>query len=162
MSFQGELNSFTKSGDSMQSTTIARTSASACTFAAFSALVAAAVNAGVAYAGSIHGVTLAAGDSITYVRSYDSDSGWADINDCDITVRSSQGRVLFHTLLNLNETPVDCGGISRSGAALFVYDANSDTTSDGDLPKHSCTRHTTDGTGAWANPTPVETARCGH
>jgi|GEM_PF-6351538 len=133
----------------------ARTLATVATLAAFAA------HTGVAYAGSLHGVTLAPGDSITYVRSYDSDSGWADINDCDITIRSSKGRVLFHSLVNLNETPMDCGGISRNGSALFVYDASADFTSDGDLAKFSCTRFTTDGAGQWANPTLVATSHCG-
>ena len=131
------------------------------TLAAFSTLAAFAATTGVAHARSIHGVTMSPGDSITYVRSYDSDSGWADINDCDITIRSSKGRVLFHSLVNLNETPMDCGGISRDGSALFVYDATADFTSDGDLAKFSCTRYTADGAGQWANPTLVDVARCG-
>lgn len=84
--------------------------------------------------GSVQGVKLADGDTVTYTFDYESDSGWADIYDCTITVRDAAGKVRFDKTFNLHDERVYCGGVSRNRTATFLYRRDSE----GGHTDHTC------------------------
>lgn len=102
------------------------------------------------------GVQIKDGYSISYDRVYESDSGYADINDCTTTVRNAKGKILAQASVFLTTTPGFCGEIHRNGTAVYSYS----TESDGGYREEFCFRSELSHLG-WSSPELVDTSLCG-
>ena len=103
------------------------------------------------------GVDIQNGYSIRYDRVYESDSGWADINDCTITVLNAKGKVLAKNEVFLSTTPSFCGEIDRNGTAVYSYS----TEADSGFREKFCHRSALVGA-RWSSPVVVDNSFCGH
>jgi hypothetical protein len=90
------------------------------------ALAASALLPAVASA-EVVGIKLKDGYTVSYTFSYESDSGYADINVCEVVVKNDSAVQVASKKIDLNDVRFNCGGVARNQTATYRAFVESDS-----------------------------------